>query len=71
MFEVKRRLALLAIPGAAVAMIGGAVVAHASTGNVPITPNSTSQPAETPSATETPEAAGTETPEVEIGRAHV
>ena len=59
MFDVKRRLTLLAIPGVALAMIGGGVVAHASTGGAPVNPTvTTTQPAERPSAAETPEAVG-------------
>lgn len=65
MFDLKRRVALLALPGAAVAMIGGAAVAHASTGTQPVNAaTNVTQPAETPGAAETPEAAGVETPEL-------
>ena len=65
MFDLKRRLALLAIPGAALAILGGAVVAHASTGTQPVNAaTNVSEPAETPGAAETPEAAGVETPEL-------
>ena len=65
MFSWKRRLAFLAVPGAAALMLGGVVVAHAqdSSQNGGVTPNTSSQtaePAETPDAVGAVEATGPE-----------
>ncbi len=57
MFDWKRKTAFLAIPAAAVAMLGTVAVAHASTTPMPANPITASQAAEAPSASEAPEAA--------------
>ena len=66
MFDLKRKLAFLAVPGAALALVGGVAVAHASTAPPPSNPVQSPavvaaevpDPAESPGAVEAPDVAG-------------